>query len=474
MKTSIKGFYGMILAGGVGTRFWPLSRVSTPKQLLKVAGEESLLMSTVKRLKHLMPLEHIAVVTNPAQAELMRLHLKFDKEPLLTGFVLEPFGRNTAPAIGLAAVEVVKKDPEAVMAVLPADHLIGNNDGFCSTLRAAYEVALDGRLVTIGIKPGSPETGYGYIKTSGKKASKIDKIKVRGVEKFVEKPDLKKAKKYLKDGGYFWNSGIFVWKASAILDEMRRHLPLVYKNLMAIKNGEDIEKAYASMESISIDYGVLEKSANVSMVEAAFEWSDIGSWSSLEDVYDTDKDGNIIKGTVVDIGSKNSFIIGSDRLVATIGLDDIILVDTPDATLVCRKDRAQEVKDVVDILKKKGHAEHETHVTVERPWGAYTVLEEGDLYKIKKIVVMPGMRLSLQSHAKRSEHWVVVAGEARVTRGKEVLTVKTNESTFIPLGVKHRLENTSLNVSLEIIEVQNGTYVGEDDITRYDDDFERR
>ncbi len=464
--------YAVILSGGTGTRFWPLSRASAPKQLLKMAGADTLLEATIKRLSPLIAPECISIVTNSTQAELTRLHLS-ERVKKMPGFVVEPMGRNTAPAIGLAAIELLKKDPDAVMAVLPSDHLIGNKKAFQKTLQAAFEVARLGYFVTFGIKPDRPETGYGYIKAAPRAFKKVGGIKARKVVRFVEKPDLKRAKRFLKDGGFFWNSGIFVWRAQDVLDAIGEHLPKVHKELLAIRDGAEIEKAYSRMTGISIDHGVLEKVGNVALIEAGFTWSDMGSLNSMDEIFKADRDGNIKQGRVVDIESEGSFIIGSDRVVATIGLKDMLVIDTPDATLVCPKDRAQDVKQTVEVLKKKGYIEHAEHLTVERPWGTYTVLEKGDGYKLKKICVLPGKRLSLQSHSHRSEHWVVISGRARVTRGEEVVVIKTNESTYIPKGVRHRLANPSRMLPLEIIEVQSGAYVEEDDITRYKDDFKR-
>jgi len=482
--------YGIILAGGVGSRFWPLSRTSAPKQLLEIAGPDSLLKGTIKRLSPLIPATRIAIVTSQAQAGITRTHLSYgnnNKKPHKKTkaapkqtcgkdieLIIEPSGRNTAPAIGLAALELIKRDPDAIMAVLPADHLIKSGPAFRKTIKAAAAAAKDNTLITFGVVPTSPETGYGYIKSAPSSSrKKIEGIKIKKVERFIEKPDLRRAKKYLKDGGYYWNSGIFVWKASAILAELKEHLPKVYKTLVAIDDGSISAAAYDKIESISIDYGIMERSKNVSVIEATFPWSDMGSWSSLEDVYKTDKDDNIIQGRVVDIGSTGSYIIGSDRVVATIGLKDMIIVDTPDATLVCPKSKAQQVRDVVNILKKKRYSEHEIHVTVNRPWGSYTVLEGGDSYKLKKIYVAPLARLSLQMHRRRSEHWVVTSGRARVQRGEEVVELTQNQSTYIPKGVKHRLENPSKDSPLEIIEVQNGDYLEEDDIVRFEDDYSR-
>lgn len=466
------GLYAAILAGGIGSRFWPMSRESTPKQLLKVIGDESLLKATLARLKPVVPMDRTSIITNTKQAELIRQHLGCGLKEKLPGFVIEPFGMNTAPAIGLAAMRLYEADPEAVMAILPADHLIEDAKPFRDALKAAAQAAKEGFLVTFGIVPDCPETGYGYIKSGSRTVMKAGGLPIRNVERFVEKPDLKRAKKYLREGGYYWNSGIFVWKAARILEEIKKHLPGLDKALKDIKSGDDINKAYKTAEAISIDHGILEKAGRVAVIPARFPWSDVGSWSSFAGILQPDGSGNIIKGRSIDIGSKGSIILGCDRVVATIGLEGMIVVDTPDATLICPKSRAQEVKDVVSLLKKKGFVEHETHRTVERPWGSYTLLEQGNGYKIKKIIVEPGKRLSLQLHQHRSEHWVVITGTARVQRGEETVDIGVNQSTYIPRGVKHRLENPGKK-PLEIIEVQNGSYVEEDDIVRFDDDFKR-
>ena len=464
--------YASILSGGIGSRFWPLSRETTPKQLLRVLGEESLLESTISRLDPLVPAERISIVTNEKQAEIIKTHLASGNGNVSPGYVVEPMGRNTAPAIGIAALDIARKDPEAIMAVLPADHLISDGASFRGALEAAAAVAEEGHVVTFGIKPSYPETGYGYIKAADAVIEESGRYTVRKVDCFVEKPDIETAKGYVEGGGYYWNSGIFLWKVEKILGEIKLHLPELYQKLMEIKEGGDIEEAYEEITGISIDHGILEKTADCVVIEADFPWSDMGSWNALGDIFEPDKDGNIIKGRVMDIDSRNSIIMGCERVVATIGLEDFIIIDTPDATMVCPKERAQEVKDLVGNIKKEGWIEHELHPTVERPWGSYTVMEEGAGYKVKKIQVKPGKRLSLQSHKQRSEHWVVIAGMARVQRGEETVEIKTNESSYIPKGVKHRLENPG-DEMLEIIEVQNGDYLGEDDITRYDDDFER-
>ncbi len=464
--------YAAILAGGIGSRFWPLSRATTPKQLLKVVGDESLLRSTIRRLSPLVSPSRVTIVTNAHQAEIIRLHLSYGGKAMTPGFCIEPVGRNTAAAIALAAFDLYRKDPDAVMAVLPADHVIEDGKAFREALKAAFVAAADGHIVTFGIKPTRPETGYGYIKAGKKTIKKVDGFPVHAVEKFVEKPDVTRAKKYLKDGGYYWNSGIFLWRAERIIEEMKLHLPGIYKALKDATDPVALAEAYKSIEEISIDHGILERAKDVVVLPASFPWSDMGSWSSFGEIIKPDANGNIIKGRVVDIDSHDTIILGCDRAVATIGLKDYIIVDTPDATLVCPKDRAQEVKEIVNVLKKKGYMEHEIHKTVERPWGSYTLLEQGEGYKIKKIRVEAGKRLSLQMHRHRSEHWVVISGTARVQRGEEVVDITINQSTYIPRGVKHRLDNPG-TVPLEIIEVQNGEYVEETDIVRFDDDYRR-
>ncbi len=462
--------YAVILAGGIGSRFWPLSRATTPKQLLSVVGDESLLQATIKRLSPLIPPEKVFVVTNEEQAELIRLHLSYEGESLSPGYIVEPMGRNTAPAIGLAALHIQEINPEAIMAVLPADHIIGDGANFRTHLDNGAKLAEKGHLVTFGIVPTTPETGYGYIKGGERLAD--EKTAARHIEKFVEKPDKERAESYLAEGGYYWNSGIFLWKAKKILEEIRLHMPVTFKRLMEIKEGADMSGAYEGMEAISIDHGILEKASDVVVIPADFAWSDMGSWNSFGEILSSDKSGNVIKGRVVDLGSTNSVIFGCNRVVAAIGLKDMILVDTPDATLVCPKERAQDVKAVVEALKEKGYTEHAVHRTTKRPWGAYTVLESGPGYKIKKIVVKPGQRLSLQLHKKRSEHWVVLKGKAKVRRGDEVKIVYLNESIDIPIGTKHRLVNPE-DTPLEMIEIQTGVYLEEDDIIRFDDDFMR-
>ena len=472
--------YPVIMAGGSGTRFWPLSRQLFPKQLLKIIGDETLIQQTMRRVVTGAPPQRVMISTNPPQAESIRVQLSEWKDALKDNFVLEPEARNTAPAIALVALELLRRDPEAVMLVVPADHIVKGQKDFDAAVDLAAELALQGLLVTFGIKPIRPETGYGYIKPDIKRVlGKRGTLKGYRVGRFVEKPNAVKAAQYLKAGDYYWNSGMFVWRAATIVEEIRRHQPALAQGIEQIgrlieQNAARaaIDEEYRRLPSISIDTGVMEKSDKAAMVPVAFNWSDVGSWGSLDEVAAKDKAGNIIGGRVVDIDSQRSVVYGDRRVVATIGLADMVVVDTPDATLVCPKSRAQDVKRIVDILKQQGAPEHLEHLTVHRPWGSYTVLEEGPGYKVKRVTVNAGGRLSLQLHHKRSEHWVVIAGMARVTRGDEVFDLLVGQSTAIPVETKHRLENPGGD-TLHIIEVQNGPYLGEDDIVRFKDDYGR-
>ena len=372
----------------------------------------------------------------------------------------------------------IRDSPESIMIVLAADHVIRKADDFLSVLGKAAEAARLGYLVTLGIKPDRPETGYGYIR-AGKPCPEAGIEGIFKVEAFVEKPNLETASEYLRNGSYYWNSGMFVWKARTLLAEIEKHRPSLHNGLVEIRKsigtGDEadvVREVFKKLEPISIDYAVMEKTDRATVIPADIGWSDVGSWTALDDVSDRDASGNVVIGNVIDIGSHDSIIYAEKRLVATIGLKDTVVVDTPDATLVCSKDRAQDVKKIVDELKKRNSEEHLTHRTVHRPWGSYTVLEAGDRYKIKRLEIKPGAKLSHQLHNHRSEHWVVVAGTARVSNGDREYDVHPNESTYIPMSTKHRLENRG-RIPLQIIEVQNGEYLEEDDIVRFDDDYNR-
>ena len=472
--------YPVIMAGGSGTRFWPLSRQLFPKQLLRIMGDETLIQQTMRRVVCASAPNRVMISTNPAQAESIRVQLSEWKDALTDNFVLEPEGRNTAPAIALVALELVRRDPDAIMVVVPADHIVKGQRDFYAAVSLASNLAAQGLLVTFGIQPIRPETGYGYIKPSRKAVlAKQGKLKGHPVARFVEKPNAAKAAQYLKAGDYYWNSGMFVWRAATILEEIRRHQPMLYRGIEKIghlmqqnTSRSVIDEEYRQLPSVSIDTGVMEKSTKSAVVPVTFRWSDVGSWGSLDEVVSKDKAGNVVVGRVVDLDSRRSIVYGDRRLVATIGLTDMVVVDTTDATLVCPKSRAQDVKQLVEILKRQNAPEYLEHMTVHRPWGSYTILEEGLGYKVKRVTVKPGGRLSLQMHHRRSEHWVVITGTARVTRGDEVFDLKIGHSTEIPVETKHRLENPGQE-TLHIIEVQNGPYLGEDDIVRFQDDYGR-
>ncbi|MFC1536593.1 mannose-1-phosphate guanylyltransferase/mannose-6-phosphate isomerase [Pseudomonadota bacterium] len=462
----------VILAGGSGTRLWPLSRQQLPKQFLNLKGDETLLGGTISRLQPLISEDDVWVVTSEALATGEAYSALSELNT-----ILEPVGRNTAPAIAVAAALLMDQSGhDPVMLVLPADHLIQDVERFHDCLNTAINAAENGSLVTFGIEPTRPDTGFGYIQ-----ADRADEEEAFPVIRFAEKPDLATAESFLKEGGYYWNSGMFVWKISAILEEIRLHMPDVWLVLEMMRDqwtrGESwqevIRHGFADMPSISIDYGVMEKSDRVVLVPCDIGWSDVGSWDAVYDISDRDENGNALAGDVLSFDCKNSLIRSESKLLAAVDLEDVIIVETPDAILLSKRGESQRVREIVDVIQARGSREHIEHRTVMRPWGSYTVLEDRDSgYKLKKIEVNPGASLSLQSHRQRSEHWVVVSGTATVTRGEEVYTVSKNESTYIPIGKKHRLANNG-ETPLQIVEVQVGDYLGEDDIERFDDDYGR-
>ncbi|MDI6787479.1 MAG: mannose-1-phosphate guanylyltransferase/mannose-6-phosphate isomerase, partial [Planctomycetota bacterium] len=461
-----------------GTRLWPLSRRNYPKQFLKLNGDKSLLQQAVERVLKAVQPDDIVVMTNNDY----KFHVQSDLNSLpithhgsrITNIILEPASRNTAPAIALGVKYCLEKlgcDNDEVIFISPSDHIIKPVEKFAEHLRQAEEVAKEGHIVTFGIKPARPETGYGYIKVGS------EKFKVKSGEKeyfktetFTEKPDWKTAMRYMNEGNYYWNSGMFAFSIGVIIEEFQKYAPGI--SGMLDKSFDEMIINFNQMPDISIDYAVAEKSDRVVTLPLNLYWNDIGSWDSLCDVLDKDEKGNIKMGDVLTVDTKDTLIIGAKRLISTIGLEDCLIVETDDAILIAKRGETQKAREVVNKLKEAGRKEESEHLTTYRPWGSYTVLEEGTRHKIKRIVVNPKEKLSLQMHHHRSEHWVVVRGSAKVKIGDKEIFIHENESAYVPKSTLHRLENPC-RVPLEIIEVQNGEYVGEDDIVRVEDHYRR-
>ena len=463
----------VVMAGGEGSRLWPVSRSSFPKQFINLVSGNSMLQDTILRVDENCREEPYIVCNDSTRflvaEELQNINLSN------ANIILEPVGRNTAPAIALAAAHAMKDD-DPVMLVLSADHVILDEAKFQIAVEIARQQALDGNLVTFGIVPSHPETGYGYIKKS--KGSDADKA--FSVSAFVEKPNLEIAKDYISSGDYLWNSGMFMFRASRYLEELKKFEPKIHSICIeAIQQAtEDLdfirisEEIFKDCPNTSIDYAVMEKTGAAVVVPLDAGWSDVGSWLSLYEVSVKDKSNNVITGDSLCIDTKNTLIRGDERLIATIGVDDLVIVDTKDALLVAKKDQSQKVKEVTNILKQKGRSEYFSHREVYRPWGKYDSIDQGDRYQVKLITVKPGQKLSLQMHHHRAEHWIVVSGTAKVTLGKDEIMLSENQSTYIPLGVTHALENPG-KIPLELIEVQSGSYLGEDDIVRFEDKYGR-
>ena len=467
--------YPVILSGGSGTRLWPLSRAALPKQLLPLASERTMLQETVIRLGGMVDIGPPLVVCNNDHRFLIAEQMReIGVEPL--GIFLEPMGRNTAPAAAVAALTLLKRDPDAVMLLLPADHLINDVPAFHAAVAEGLKAVALGRLVTFGIVPDSPHTGYGYIQRGDALAGTT----ARQVARFVEKPDAATAQRFLASGDHFWNSGMFLFSARQFVEELEQYRPdMLAACRRALEGGEhDLDfcrldkAAFADCPSDSIDYALMERTPNAAVVPAEIGWNDIGAWSALWDVGLKDADDNVVRGDVYLDGVKGSYVRAESRMVAALGVENLLIVETPDAVLVADQSKAQDVKKVVDYLKKAGRSEHEFHTRVFRPWGWYEGIDMGERFQVKRIMVKPGHKLSLQMHHHRAEHWVVVSGTARVTRDgvEELLT--ENQSTYSPLGTTHRLENPG-KVALHLIEVQSGSYLGEDDIVRFEDVYKR-
>ncbi len=471
----------VILSGGAGTRLWPLSRELYPKQLLALTGERTMLQQTALRLSGLAATGPI-VVCNEAHRFLVAEQLRQLRiEP--RAMVLEPFGRNTAPAIALAALAALKASEgdaaalDPALLVLPADHVIRDVPAFQKAVRVALAAMENGKLVTFGIVPTAPETGYGYIQ----RGAPGDTAGAHRIARFVEKPDLQRAQGFVKSGEYFWNSGMFLFRASHYLQQLERlAAPIARACRAAFDNAKaDLDfiridpKAFELCPGDSIDYAVMEKTSDALVVPLDAGWSDVGSWSALHEASEADGHRNVTRGDVISEDTEGCYLYAESRLVAAVGLCDHVVVETKDAVLVAPRNRVQDVKKLVARLKEAGRYEHSLHREVFRPWGSYDSIENGERFQVKRLKVKPGATLSLQMHHHRAEHWIVVSGTARITRGEEVFLLEENQSTYIPIGVKHRIENPGM-IPLHIIEVQSGSYLGEDDIVRFDDRYGRK
>ena len=460
----------VLLSGGSGTRLWPLSREAYPKQFLALAGDDTMVQATWRRVAPLAGAAPI-VVANEDHRFLVAEQLRQAGAPR-AAILLEPAGRNTAPAIAAAALQATADGADPLLLVLPSDHVVTDEAAFHAAVREAIPAAAGGALVTFGIVPGAPETGFGYIQAEAGDG-------VRAVRRFVEKPDAATAARYLSEGGYYWNSGMFLFRASRFLAELGRHAPAMLAAVRAacdgaVRDGDFIRLDKAAFEACpadSIDYAVIEKTDRAMVLPVDIGWNDVGSWSALWEVSAQDGDGNAHHGDVIAVDSRNSYA-WARRLVALVGVDDLVVVETDDAVLVAHKDKVQQVKEVVARLKAGQRSHAVLHREVHRPWGSYDSIDQDEGFQVKRIKVKPGGRLSLQSHTRRAEHWIVVRGTARVTRDNDVFELHANQSTYIPLGAKHRLENPGDEV-LELIEVQSGDYLGEDDIVRYEDVYGR-
>jgi mannose-1-phosphate guanylyltransferase/mannose-6-phosphate isomerase len=465
----------VILSGGSGTRLWPLSRELYPKQLLPLVDKHTMLQETVRRLAGLEVTAPV-VVCNEAHRFLVAEQLRLIGSSA-RAILLEPVGRNTAPAIALAAHAALKADEsgDPLLLVLPADHVIRDVPAFQRAVTVAVECARNDAVVTFGVVPAAPETGYGYIRRGAVHGEAFK------IASFVEKPSLAKAEEYLRTGEYYWNSGIFLFRARRYLEELERLAPdiaAVCRDAFAsAKSDLDFARIdaaiFATCRSESIDYAVMEKTTSALVVPLNAGWSDVGSWSALHEASEADGNGNVFKGDVLADDTHGSYVYAESRLVATVGLTNHVVVETKDAVLVAPRNRAQEVKQLVARLKADGRYEHSLHREVFRPWGSYDSIDKGDRFQVKRLTVRPGAVLSLQMHHHRAEHWVVVAGTARITRGDEVFMLEENQSTYIPIGVKHRIENPG-KIPLHIVEVQSGSYLGEDDIVRFEDQYGRQ
>ncbi|MCX5975391.1 MAG: mannose-1-phosphate guanylyltransferase/mannose-6-phosphate isomerase [Coprothermobacterota bacterium] len=469
-------FYAIILSGGAGTRLWPLSRELSPKQILHLFGADSLIRQTIARLTKLVKEERIHIVTGQRLFDEIRNHLLTEFPPCRkVQYILEPAARNTAPAVALAAWQIAKQDPKAILGVFPSDHFITDDQPLLDAVRQAATAAKDGWLVTFGLQPERPETGFGYIERGEPLSPEPSLFRAA---RFIEKPDLETAKELVAAGRFFWNSGMFVFSARTLLEEVERFLPILSEVLGALDRYSPDERAQFAQQEferippVSLDYGVMEKSERVAMIPVSLQWKDVGSLPALAEFHPKDSAENVAIGHIMQEGCRDSLLYSDSRLIAAIGLENMMVIDTPDATLVCPKERAQEVSRIVARLKEEKAPESVAQRYSHRPWGSYVELEKGSSYQVKHIEVYPGKRLSEQLHRHRSEHWIVLQGTAKVTIDTAEQIVQPNQSVYIPANAHHRLENVG-KIPVHLIEVQNGEYLGEDDIVRFTDDFGR-
>lgn len=467
----------VVLSGGSGSRLWPLSRAHYPKQFIPLASEQTMLQETLGRLQGLHSEALSPLVICNEQHRFMVAEQLREMDLVAQNILLEPVGRNTAPAVALAALAAT---PDDILLVLPADHVINDIGAFHSAIELACREAEKGALVTFGVVPTSAQTGYGYIQAASGGKLGEDGLAAQRIQQFVEKPDLATAQAYVDSGDYYWNSGMFAFKAGRYLEELARYQPAMLNACRAAFDGASVDldftrldkAAFSACPDDSIDYAVMEKTDSAVVIPLDAGWSDIGSWSALWDISEKDAQGNTCKGDVLAVDTHDSYLHTNGRLLATVGIKNLVVVETDDAVLVADKSRVQDVKAVVNQLQAQGRSERESHRKVYRPWGMYDSIAANGRYQTKRIVVNPGARLSLQKHYHRAEHWVVVQGTGLVTRGDEEVILSVNESIYIPIGMKHRLENPGV-IPLEIIEVQTGDYLGEDDIVRFDDQYGR-
>ena len=465
----------IVLAGGSGTRLWPLSRATMPKQLLALNGKESLLQDTMRRLLPMVNSRHVTTVTHVDHRFEVAGQLHAVDAGLADHVLAEPVGRNTLPAIAWATARIVKENPAAIIGVFSSDHGVADAAAFQNAWRAAEQAAIKGQIALFGMEPTEPATGFGYIQAGEEIKLTGEHLPVRSVLRFVEKPTVETAQKLLAQGNHYWNGGMFVFRAETFMQMLKELQPKIYQAALSLAQSVEAvakEEVYKNMPDLSVDYGILEHSKNIAVVPIKMGWSDLGSWEAIYQQRDKDAAGNMIEGDVLAVDAQNNLLWSTGGTIAALGVENLAVVQTRDATLVCPREKVADLKRLVAEVKARHPHLTETHLTVARPWGSYTILEEGPYYKIKRIVVKPGQKLSMQMHYHRSEHWVVIAGTAKITNGDQEFCLEENQSTYIPKTNRHRLENPG-RIPLQIIEIQTGAYLEEDDIVRFGDIYGR-